>query len=321
MEECPVCLYPSNVKQWDYEERFNVDCPRCGKFGFTRQAKDKLDSLEAVENNWRWKLSYWLQKGQKDDKRLDVDNNVLLEIIDDIKLPNPKEQSNNLVNWLSENLKHPEENITIDPLILAAIVGCKNGVGVHYIASHLKNQNYLTYEYLNELGNDAPVSVTLGLTYDGWDKVEELRLAAMSSGNIAFMAMQYGDDKHNEIYKTHFKEAVIKTGFDLRRLDETLKAGLIDNQLRIEIRNSRMVLADLTNDNMGAYWEAGYAEGLGKPVIYLCERSHFEMFKTHFDTNHHTTIIWDEKKMSEALEKLKATIRATFPSDAKMTDD
>jgi len=320
MDKCPVCEYPSNVKTWDYGERFNVDCPRCGAFCFTRTAKRKLESLEAIENDWRWKLSYWLRKGYKEEKRLEVNYNVLLEIIDDIRLPKPKERSNNLMRWLSQNLKRPEDTITIDPLILAAIVGCKDGVGIHYIASHMQNRKYITYEIQNEPGDSAPASVTLGLTFEGWDNVEELNQAIVTD-NIAFMAMQYGDERHNEIYKTYFKEAVAKTGFDLRRLDENLKAGLIDNQLRIEIRSARLLLADLTNDNNGAYWESGYAEGLGKPVIYLCERSHFDSFKTHFDTNHHTTIIWDENSLDEALENLKATIRATFPADAKMKDE
>ena len=138
---------------------------------------------------------------------------------------------------------------------------------------------------------------------------------------IAFMAMQYNDSKHNKIYHEHFKPAVAQTGFELRRLDEKLRAGLIDDQLRIEIRKCRFLLADLTKDNLGAYWEAGYAEGLGKPIIYLCEQNHFENYKTHFDTNHHTTVIWDENNIEQALNKLKATIRATLPAEAKMTDD
>lgn len=135
------------------------------------------------------------------------------------------------------------------------------------------------------------------------------------------MAMQYGNPNHDQIYQKYFKDAVSQTGFDLRRLDENLAAGLIDNQLRVEIRNARFLLADLTNNNAGAYWEAGYAEGLGKPVIYLCEKNQFEEFKTHFDTNHHTTVVWDENDMEAAVKNLKNTIRATLPLEAKMTDD
>jgi nucleoside 2-deoxyribosyltransferase len=114
---------------------------------------------------------------------------------------------------------------------------------------------------------------------------------------------------------------VKQAGFDLFRLDEAPKAGLIDDNMRVSIRTSDFVISDLSDDNPGAYWEAGYAEGLGKPVIYTCEKEKFEKEKPHFDTNHHLTIIWDKKNSQEAGEKLKATIRATLPHLAKMQDD
>jgi len=76
----------------------------------------------------------------------------------------------------------------------------------------------------------------------------------------------------------------------------------------------------ITDENHGVYWEAGYAEGLGRPVIYTCEKTYFEKVKTHFDTNHHLTVIWEEDKINEALDKLKATVRTTLPSEAKLQD-
>ena len=69
---------------------------------------------------------------------------------------------------------------------------------------------------------------------------------------------------------------------------------------------------DLTHGNRGAYWEAGYAEGLGKPVIYTCEQAKFAE-GSHFDTNHHLHVLWDEASIDLAMGKLKATIMATIP--------
>lgn len=58
------------------------------------------------------------------------------------------------------------------------------------------------------------------------------------------------------------------------------------------------------------------------PVIYICEEEKFKEKKTHFDTNHHLTLTW--KNTEEGLkifsEELKATIRSTFPLEAKMED-
>ena len=65
------------------------------------------------------------------------------------------------------------------------------------------------------------------------------------------------------------KDSIRKTGFEIRKLDDVKRVGLIDDKLRVEIRRSRFLIANLTHDNNGAYWEAGYAEGLGIPVIYM----------------------------------------------------
>ena len=167
MGNCPVCEYPSNVKTWDYSERFIVDCPRCGAFCFTRTAKSKLKSLEAIENDWRWKLSYWLRKGYKEEERLEVNYNVLMEIIDDIRLPKPKEQSNNLMQWLSQNLNRPENTITIDPLnntvglnstFSVDVTGTSKGKG---FAGAVKRHNFHMQDatHGNSLAHRAPGSI------------------------------------------------------------------------------------------------------------------------------------------------------------------
>ncbi len=81
------------------------------------------------------------------------------------------------------------------------------------------------------------------------------------------------------------------------------------------------MIAELTLENRGVYWEAGFAEGLGRPVIYTCKESESKDLKTHFDTNHHLTVPWAADNLAEAAKKMKATIRATLPTEAKQSDD
>lgn len=80
------------------------------------------------------------------------------------------------------------------------------------------------------------------------------------------------------------------------------------------------MVADLSHDNDGAYFEAGFAEGLGLPVIYTCEASKIARGKTHFDTNHMVTVLWDVNKLDEACRALTATIRNTLPLESKLDD-
>ena len=133
------------------------------------------------------------------------------------------------------------------------------------------------------------------------------------------MAMKFGDPELNEVIEKIFRPAVAQTGFELRVLTDVPKAGLIDDRLRVEIRRSRFLIADITHKNLGAYWEAGFAEGLGKPVIYTCKKEEFDIGASHFDTNHHLTVMWHEDS-AQVAEDLKATIRATLPGEARLED-
>jgi hypothetical protein len=70
--------------------------------------------------------------------------------------------------------------------------------------------------------------------------------------------------------------------------------------MRAAILASRFVLSDVTHGKHGAYWEAGYAEGLRPPVRYTCEKNKWKKSKTHFDTNHLVTVIWDLNDLDTA---------------------
>jgi hypothetical protein len=58
-------------------------------------------------------------------------------------------------------------------------------------------------------------------------------------------------------------------------------------------------------------------------VIYTCRGDVFHggPNKPHFDTNHMVTVIWEPEILSQAAERLKATIRATLPDEALLEDE
>jgi len=195
---------------------------------------------------------------------------------------------------------------------LIAVAGSINYSGLNFMMDHLKQSELVTF------GKDSSDREFLILTMKGWERYEEIRRGNIDSKK-AFMAMDFGNPTLDKVYK-HFKVAIEQTGFDLRRIDERPKAGLIDDRLRVEIITSRFLIADLTKENRGAYWEAGFAEGLGRPVIYTCKKAHFNHASTHFDTNHHLTVQWEVGKIDKALDELKAIIRVTLPDEAKLQD-
>ncbi len=58
---------------------------------------------------------------------------------------------------------------------------------------------------------------------------------------------------------------------------------------------------------MRAYWDAGYAEGLGKLVISICPQAKFDAAKTHFHTNPCTTVMWRVEEAVAFTKSLVAT--------------
>jgi predicted transcriptional regulator/nucleoside 2-deoxyribosyltransferase len=154
------------------------------------------------------------------------------------------------------------------------------------------------------------------LTYLGWQRIEELKKAHVAS-NFAFFARRFENSELDEVFEKCLRPAVTDTGYDLRTV--TQRAGLIDAVVEDEIRRCKFVIADLSDDNAGAYWEAGFAHGLGKPVIYICrakEKEKDEAKRTHFDTDHRQTVRWDLQSLEHTSLQLKAVIRNTLLGDA-----
>jgi nucleoside 2-deoxyribosyltransferase len=152
----------------------------------------------------------------------------------------------------------------------------------------------------------------LNLTLEGWERYEAEK-RGQTRGNYGFIALEFNDALLDPFVRDIVKPCVkTELGFDLVDMRDVAKAGVIDNIMRAQIRDAAFVLVDLTHDNSGAYWEAGYAEGLGKPVIYLCERAKFEQVTTHFDTNHCTTVVWSADQNEEFQKQLVATLRRSL---------
>lgn len=277
-----------------------------------------LPNMLAGHDDASTKLSHALRKQQELGSKSATLNSYTAKAVLDQQLPRPREQADLLIRWLGENLTGPGELVNVRFSEHGAIIGSKSQRGFKLILDHLFDTKVLTGQKQDSMDEVGKAKITL--SFLGWERYEQLRQGNAVYGK-AFMAMQYGDDKLDEIVEQIFKPSVKQTGFDLIRLNDVPCAGLIDDRLRVEIQKASFVIADLTHDNHGAYWEAGYAEGLGKPVIYTCEKAKFNEKKTHFDTNHHLHIIWDSSSLATVGESLKATIRATLPHLTKQTDD
>jgi hypothetical protein len=245
------------------------------------------------------------------------------------RLPTPQQQADDLVLWIGENQETSSTAAIVDQSALAAWIGLPISTPSDldewaWLDSQLKEQHlYEQKSYTQGRAAGAePMRpmLNLRLTMKGWERYQRLKKTEIES-RTAFMAMNFNQRDLDRVVAECFRPAVKRTGFELRLLTDRQPAGSIDDQLRAAILASRFVIADLTHGSPGAYWEAGFGEGLGLPVIYSCEKSAWQEQGTHFDTNHLNTIIWDLEDLTEAENRLVATIRATFRADSKQTND
>lgn len=307
--QCPVCNGETEEQgRSPTRGTYDVRCPRCGGFSLTGTAKTFWE-FEVQDNDaLRPVVSHYIRRRNRGEEFPTIESRELQQLTDHPSLPTAQEQADNLVRWLGNNTR-PGNSPNIVDVSHGAIIGSAGQEGFVFVVRGLMRQGLLEEHQFN-----VSVGRTRGeLTFDGWQRYEELKKGEVSS-SAAFMAMPFAEDTVRTALEECFRPAVSETGFILERLDDQPQAGLIDDHLRVAIQSCRFLISDVTHDNSGAYWEAGYAEGLGKPVIYTCEESVFLGDEgPHFDTNHHLTVVWNAENFDQAADRMKATIRATIP--------
>src|ERR1700730_7370822 len=311
---CPICT--ANAELSPTESRVaSFDCPRCGPYLITHEAlaaiKGEITRKEPIR---RAVTSHALRRTESTKaSRFTVNTNWLASVWETNRLPNPQQQANYFIDYLGHSAHAPNQWIDCPPIEIAGIIGTADDPetgsidGFTYVTDNLLKEGLIQRAF-----GLSPIQYRL--TFPGWARFEELRTAGVES-NVAFMAMGYGNPSVDRAF-SEFRTAISRLGVELRRLDTKPKSGLIDLRMRVDLRSAKFAVVDLTDENRGAYWESGFAEGCGKKVYYICEETKFDSVKTHFDTEHLFTVKWDLAKMESALDDLTAAIQNDFPEYA-----
>ena len=132
---------------------------------------------------------------------------------------------------------------------------------------------------------------------------------ADSSGKV-FISMPMNPDKcaDVEVIRKGIDEALKDTGNEAYFLDKDVHNDNIFNKMLEEIVACKFLVADLTSQNTGVYYEAGYAKAIGKTVILTCKSSDFS--NVHFDIKQTQIVVWNDAddlriKLAEHIRKSK----------------
>ena len=147
------------------------------------------------------------------------------------------------------------------------------------------------------------------LTFEGYARLAEIQETRDSSRG--FMAMWF-DQSMNDAWENGFEPGIKKAGYEPMRIDKKEHSNRIDDEIIAEIRRARFIVADLTHGDRGVrggvYYEAGFAHGLGIPVIFTCREDCSN--NTHFDIRQYNCIRWKDDDFEKLQKDLKNRITA-----------
>ena len=323
--DCPICRSEAECSP-EYEKNMMFyACPVCGRFEIGANAISSFNVnhlssylfYHAFHQHMTEEMKYHttLSKEECDEyKRIKTDHRGIPVHLDSemVEIWYPKtfaERVDSVLLYISEHTRHMGQSINLsynDSLSLLFIDRkddetwrdqdvCSSEA--KYLLDYLDSCHCIEYAF----GIDKDLH--LRLLPNGYGRVDEIQRAT-SHGRSVLVAMQFGDETIR--LREAIRKGITDAGYFAVFIDEVQHNELITPELLKHIRDSKFVVADLSHQNNGAYFEEGYAMGLGKPVIQLCKKG----IQLHFDIAQKNTIMWEiEDDIPLRLtNRIKATI-------------
>jgi len=286
-----------------YRDSFPFYCFRNSEFGEFIISQKALDNIPETDNYkvlslvFEQKLNNNIfsvtMKDEKDNLQF-RDSNYISVSIDEFfgKFPANilEKQHRALISLYKLHPEYGEQIRRIKPYIFFS----KNEDEWTFIYTSMVKKHWINAG-INENGIKDPFFRPYTIAVDGWIEIE--KTIQNPNKKQVFIAMKFKDmdNIYNAIYR-----AVDDARFIPLRIDKKEHINQITNEIQYEISQSGLIVADVTGQNQGVYFEAGYAIGLNIPVIWTCNNEEKE--KIHFDTRQYNTILWkDENDLYEQL--------------------
>ncbi|MCH8881453.1 MAG: hypothetical protein IID34_16430 [Planctomycetes bacterium] len=323
--KCPLCEDDAKIFQMQgYHAITEVDCARCGTFAMDRimecnvpSSKKARAQISAITREATLKKLPILV-ASKSDAPSNVGSYLTIHVDEILATEFPRK--------LSDRIRR----------VLLNLANASTGLG-HWIKLDGSQDNAFFFaldsrealfmvETLQKAGwiddprHSTKHVVHLALTSAGWIEVDEMSNRRVRDElTQGFVAMWFGNKDENydgcpssefsrDAYLQGFHVGIDRAGYVARRIDFKEFNEDVVAELLMEIQQSRFLVADLTGHRNGVYFEAGYARGLGLPVIFTCHKD--DLANAHFDTRNYNQLLWAE--VEELAEKLENRIVATI---------
>ncbi|MCF3500800.1 hypothetical protein [Stenotrophomonas geniculata] len=260
----------------------------------------------SVVKNWFPHRRHWLsgrirRSWNETQRPLKVDSEYV-ESIEGPELTSVMQKQNALLVDLSQRSKFPGEAIAL-PVTASYVVDSSSAVELNYHIDSLRARGLLLRT------NSTPV-----ISPGGWEYLDNLLRPAGGNRSEFFVAMSFKEELRSAWVKG-IQPGAADAGYAAKRVDSDIHNDRIDDRIMAGIRSSFAVIVDVTTQNAGAYFEAGFAMGLGRPVVWTVRSD--DVQNLHFDTRQFMHIVWKDE--AELRVRLRDHLLAVFGQGRAVT--
>jgi hypothetical protein len=296
---CGVCR-DANVPHWPHagpnDLHWRVVCMRCGRYEITDSYYALLER-QPLSRRQAANASRWIRTNPEV-----VLTHFHHAMLTSLPTPSVGRKAELFMRYVIENYPDIGTNFAFLLFVVEQDIAAPSKDEVEFIAKHLIDSGYLS-------GTVIDGKIHASITPRGWEYVESLDRHAAESP-FAYVAMRFNDET-NALRDEGIRPAIIAAGWDARLIDEVHHLNHIDDEIIAAIRRSRFLVADLTGQRPNVYYEAGYAQGLGAPVVWTCREDEVEANAVHFDIRQYAFITWRMDTLNDFRRRLTARIVAT----------
>ena len=189
-----------------------------------------------------------------------------------------------------------------------------------FVLEYITEKDYFSYSSFDMNNGQPPIKCGMRaqIKHKGWLRIDELQRYVSMNKNV-FVSMAFNDGTRDT--REAIRQGIIKADYSPEFIDEIIHNHQIVPEMFRLIRECRFLILEISDPNYGAYYEAGYALGMGKEIIICCskevftkeyetdeEKKYQKYLKPHFDIAQKQILVWDNYE--DLSHKLSEWIKA-----------
>ncbi len=311
---CPICHTPAQKTECRQggpnRDKCKFVCPRCGTYLIRENQMSQLESKPlspkeaACVAGYRWENPHFNLITEAD-----------VEFLRRLRQPGIMERAMKLLRYIAEHTPSLGEDFSYPKTAFENDGGIMTFIGLVWNKAVPSFQQLLAASWSgaeNEINFLLDKVLTSELEYldaggqittKGWVAVE--KAAEAEDPGLAFVAMSF-DENFKPVYLSAIAPAIEAAGYHPEQMAFVEHVESITDKMMADIRRAKFLVVDLTEHRPNVYFEAGFAFGLGKPVIFLVQEDQKD--DVHFDIQQYSYIPWSMDNLADLKNRLTQRI-------------